>query len=153
MGKIETTAQDTRKISRVRTHKAIPLAVAMSVTIGVAQAGAHEPHVCPPGTNDTPALAAHVHQKDLLKMPFRKVFKAGQRLFVTDFNACDGAGRPGTNGGIVPRTPNPLRVRASRGSLRPMPTHAPAAITNRSLAAPEILSQMFSFWRKTQFPL
>jgi hypothetical protein len=40
-------------------------------------------------------------------MPFRKVFNAGQRLFVTDFNACDGAGRPGTNGGIVPRTPDP----------------------------------------------
>ena len=91
----------------MRTHKTIPLAVALSVTIGVAQASAHEPHVCPPGINDTPALATHVHQKDLLKMPFRKVFSAGQRLFVTDFNACDGAGRPGTNGGIVLRTPNP----------------------------------------------
>jgi hypothetical protein len=40
-------------------------------------------------------------------MPFRKVFDAGQRLFVTDFNACDGAGLPGTNGGIAPRTPDP----------------------------------------------
>ncbi len=91
----------------MRTHKTIPLAVALSVTIGVAQASAHEPHVCPPGINDTPALAAHIHQKDLLKMPFKKVFSTGQRLFVTDFNACDGAGRPGTNGGIVLRTPNP----------------------------------------------
>jgi hypothetical protein len=60
----------------------------------------------PPGINDTPALAAHVHQKDLLKMPFRKVFNVGQRLFVADFNSCDGAGRPGTNGGIVPRRPD-----------------------------------------------
>ncbi len=42
----------------MRAHQAIPLAVALSVTIGVAQAGAHEPHVCPPGINDTPALAA-----------------------------------------------------------------------------------------------
>jgi hypothetical protein len=71
----------------VRAQQAIPLAIALSVTIGAARVGAHEPHVCPPGINDTPALAAHVHQKDLLKMPFRKVFNAGQRLFVTDFNA------------------------------------------------------------------
>jgi len=107
--------------------------------------------VCPPGINDTPALAAHVHQKDLLKMPFRKVFNAGQRLFVTDFNACDGAGRPGTNGGIARARLILLRVRVSRASLRPRPTHAPGATANRSQAAPEILLQMSSFWRKTQF--
>jgi len=135
----------------MRAHQAIPLAVALSVTIGVAQVGAHEPHVCPPGINDTPALAAHVHQKDLLKMPFRKVFDAGQRLFVTDFNACDGAGRPGTNGGIARARLILLRVRVSRASLRPRPTHAPAVTTNHSQAALEILSQMSSFWRKTQF--
>ncbi len=41
-------------------------------------------------------------------MPFSKVFAAGQVLFVTNFNACDGAGRPGTNGGLMPRTSDPL---------------------------------------------
>src|SRR5260370_42571304 len=50
-------------------------------------------------------------------MPFKKVFNAGQRLFVADFNACDGAGRPGTNGGIGSRTPDPAEgPRFTRGS-------------------------------------
>jgi hypothetical protein len=66
-----------------------------------------EPRVCPPGINDTPALPVHFAQADILRMPFPAVFAAGQRLFVTDFNVCDGAGRPGTTGGVKPRTPDP----------------------------------------------
>jgi hypothetical protein len=81
--------------------------VALLLAIYVSQAGAHEPHVCPPGINDAPALPGHLHQQDLLKMSFPRVFAAGQRIFATNFNACDGAGRPGTNGGITPRTPDP----------------------------------------------
>ena len=84
------------------------MAVALSVTIGVPPVRAHQPHVCPPGINDTPALSAHLNQTDVLKLPFREVFAAGQRIFVTNFNVCDGAGRPGTNGGVKPRTPDPM---------------------------------------------
>jgi hypothetical protein len=71
-------------------------------------AAAHTPHVCRPGVNDAPTFSAHQQQSDLLKMPFDQVFDIGQSLFVDDFNQCDGAGRPGTNGAITERTPDPL---------------------------------------------
>ncbi|HLK10329.1 MAG TPA: di-heme oxidoredictase family protein [Candidatus Binatia bacterium] len=70
-------------------------------------AGAIESRTCPSGINDTPALGVHLSQADVLRMPFPQVVAAGQRIFVTDFNVCDGAGRPGTNGGVKPRTPDP----------------------------------------------
>ncbi len=108
--------------------------------------------MCPPGINDTPALAAHVHQKDLLKMPFRKVFNAGQRLFVTDFNACDDAGRPGTNGGIAPRTPDPAGGPRFTRVSAPEADSCAGCHNQPQSGALEILSQMPSFWRKTQFP-
>jgi hypothetical protein len=41
-------------------------------------------------------------------MSFPAVFKAGQTIFTTNFNECDGAGRPGTNGGVTSRTADPL---------------------------------------------
>jgi hypothetical protein len=84
------------------------LGVMVVPMIHVSPARAHQPHGCPPGVNDAPALAAHLEQDDVVKMPFSKVFAAGQVLFVTNFNACDGAGRPGTNGGVTPRTPDSL---------------------------------------------
>jgi hypothetical protein len=62
---------------------------------------------CPPGINDAPALPVHFTQADILRMPVPAVVAAGRQLFVTDFNVCDGAGRPGTNGGVTPRTPDP----------------------------------------------
>ena len=71
-------------------------------------AAAHTPHICPPGVNDAPTFVAHQQQHDLLKMRFEHVFEIGQRLFIDDFNQCDGAGRPGTNGGIAARRPDPL---------------------------------------------
>lgn len=73
-------------------------------------AQAHEPHSCPAGFNDTPAMSRHLEQRDIAKgrLSFEQVFDAGQQLFVTDFNICDGAGRPGTTGGVTPRTPDPL---------------------------------------------
>jgi hypothetical protein len=70
-------------------------------------ARAVEPRRCPSGINDTPAMPVHFEQADILRMPFAQVFALGQRIFVTDFNACDGAGRPGTTGGVAPRTPDP----------------------------------------------
>ena len=62
---------------------------------------------CPPGFNDTPAMPAHYGQPTILKMPQNKVFALGQQIFVTNFNACDGAGRPATTGTGAPRTANP----------------------------------------------
>src|SRR5262249_34123258 len=73
----------------------------------VAPAWPMELRSCPPGINDAPALPVHFTQADILQMPFLAVVAAGRRLFVTDFNVCDGAGRPGTNGGVTPRTPDP----------------------------------------------
>jgi cytochrome c peroxidase len=63
---------------------------------------------CPAGFNDTPAMPAHYSQPSVLGMPFQRVFSLGQQIFVTNFNACDGAGRPATTGTGAPRTPDPL---------------------------------------------
>lgn len=72
---------------------------------------------CPPGFNDTPAMPVHFEQASVLRMSLGQIFAAGQRVFVTDFNACDGAGRPGTTGSGAPRTPDPvLRPRFTRVS-------------------------------------
>jgi hypothetical protein len=37
-------------------------------------------------------MAGHLDQATVIKMPFGKIFAAGQVRFVTNFNACDGAG-------------------------------------------------------------
>jgi hypothetical protein len=74
-------------------------------------------NACPPGFNDTPALAAHLNQADIAsgKLTFAQVFDFGRQLFITNFNKCDGAGRPGTAAQVgshgigSPRTPDPLK--------------------------------------------
>ena len=86
-----------------RVH-ALPIITLLAIA---APARAFTARVCPPGVNDAPALPVHFTQADVLGMPFPKVFAAGRQLFVTDFNVCDGAGRPGTNGGIQPRPIDP----------------------------------------------
>jgi hypothetical protein len=63
---------------------------------------------CPPGFNDTPAMPRHYSQSTVLNMPLNLVFALGQQTFVTDFNACDGAGRPATTGTGAARTPGPV---------------------------------------------
>jgi hypothetical protein len=63
---------------------------------------------CPPGFNDTPAMAAHFGQATILGMPLNQVFALGQQTFVTNFNACDGAGRPATTGTGAARTADPV---------------------------------------------
>jgi hypothetical protein len=50
-------------------------------------AAAHEIRACPAGINDTPAMAEHFDQADVLQMPFPRIFALGQSIFVTDFNA------------------------------------------------------------------
>ena len=84
------------------------LPVMSALLILARPAAAHEIRTCPAGINDTPAMAEHFDQPDILQMPFPLIFALGQNIFVTDFYACDGAGRPGTNGGATSRTPNPL---------------------------------------------
>src|SRR5689334_17433630 len=83
------------------------LVLLVSMMALAAPAPAFERRSCPPGINDAPAMPVHFEQTDILRMRFARVFALGQRIFVTDFNACDGAGRPGTNGGVAPRTPDP----------------------------------------------
>jgi hypothetical protein len=91
------------------TNLARVLTFLMGLMVVIARpAAAHTPHTCPPGINDEPTFLAHLEQSDVLNLSFPEVFNAGQRLFVDDMNECDGAGRPGTNGGITPRTPDPL---------------------------------------------
>ena len=63
---------------------------------------------CPPGFNDTPAMPKHYSQTTILNMPLNQVFALGQQTFVTDFNACDGAGRPATTGTGAARTSDPV---------------------------------------------
>jgi hypothetical protein len=62
---------------------------------------------CPAGFNDFPAMPSHFDQANVVRMPLEKVFAAGQQIFVTNFNACDGAGRPATSGTGIPRPPDP----------------------------------------------
>ncbi|MGA8644486.1 hypothetical protein [Candidatus Binatus sp.] len=62
---------------------------------------------CPPGLNDTPAMPQHYGQATILNMPLNRVFAIGQQTFITNFNACDGAGRPATTGTGAERTPDP----------------------------------------------
>src|SRR5262249_51358269 len=96
-----TSTEEERHMTRVH---ALPIITLLAIA---APARPFTAGVCPPGVNDAPALPVHFTQADVLGMPFPKVFAAGRRLFVTDFNVCDGAGRPGTNGGIQPRPIDP----------------------------------------------
>jgi hypothetical protein len=83
----------------------------------VSTINAQIPNACPPGFNDTPALRTHLNQADIAsgKLSFAQIFRFGQQLFVTNFNFCDGAGRPastaaaGSHGVGVSRTPDALR--------------------------------------------
>jgi hypothetical protein len=47
-----------------------------------------------------PALSTHMSQDDIAagKVSFPQIFNFGQQLFTTNFNKCDGAGRPGSTG-------------------------------------------------------
>jgi hypothetical protein len=83
---------------------------------------------CPVGFNDMPAMSTHYDQSSILKLPLVQVFGAGQRIFVTDFNICDGAGRPSTTGAGSARAIDPLQrprfTRARCEFVRRMPRTA-----------------------------
>ncbi len=83
------------KIARALTIVAIAiLAVAKSAPVSA------QVNTCPSGFNDAPALASHINQADIVagKYSFKKIFAFGRQLFTTNFNKCDGAGRPARNG-------------------------------------------------------
>ncbi|MGC2305239.1 hypothetical protein [Candidatus Binatus sp.] len=63
---------------------------------------------CPSGFNDAPAMPTHHGQATILGMPLNRVSALGQQIFVTNFNACDGAGRPATTGTGAARTADPV---------------------------------------------
>jgi hypothetical protein len=106
--------QEDHVLPTVRLSAGFVVATALLMTARTANA---QQNNCPPGISDTPALLkSHLSQADLAagKIPFKDVFRFGQLLFITNFNKCDGAGRPGTNGaaglhGVGDlRTPDPL---------------------------------------------
>ena len=81
------------------------LAVCLPVLSPWAVSAYAQTRSCPRGFNDTPAMPVHFDQASVLRMSLGQIFAAGQRIFVTNFNACDGAGRPGTTGAGAQRTP------------------------------------------------
>lgn len=75
---------------------------------GPMHGNAHEPHECPPGFPDAPALSQHIAHEDIVGgvLPLEQVFDAGEELFTVVFNTCDGQGRPGTTGTGEARDPH-----------------------------------------------
>ena len=98
--------QRNRRASRSHKSRRLFRLLLFMVTLLPVTAFAQE-RACPAGFNDFPAMPSHFDQASVIKMPLKEVFAAGQQIFVTNFNACDGAGRPGTTGIGTPRTPNP----------------------------------------------
>ena len=63
-----------------------------------------------PGIRDFPAMPAHLNQADIVsgKTPLADVIAHGLTLLITNFNRCDGQGRPTATGNAVPeRRPLP----------------------------------------------
>jgi mono/diheme cytochrome c family protein len=85
----------------------VVLGVAWALTGTPGPLNAHEPHVCPEGFPDTPALSEHVDQSaiDDGSMNFDEIVRAGREVIFAPVNTCDGQGRPGTTGDGVPRDP------------------------------------------------
>ena len=100
----------------MRTCKGICLALFTAVVLGLPSVVfAHEPHECPEGFPDAPAFSGHVNQSDIDSgtLTFSDIVKAGEILFHTMFNACDGQGRPAATGNgqqREPAAPNFLRT-------------------------------------------
>ena len=82
-----------------------------------ADEGIHYLHLCPEGYPESSAFSQHVEQQALESgaIPFNEILDIGELLFITDFNACDGQGRPATTGGGDKRDPSnqPAFIRTS----------------------------------------
>ena len=89
-----------------------------------------------PGIQDFRAGPAHLDQADIVsgRMPFSEVLATGLTLLITNFNRCDGQGRPGATGRDIPENGRcrPRSFNSSRGHPASKRCPAPAATTNRS---------------------
>ena len=65
-------------------------------------------NACPLDIPDRPELTQHLEQDDIVNgvLSFEEVFEHGRILFITNFNRCDGQGRPSTTGTGNHREPN-----------------------------------------------
>jgi len=89
--------QEDHVLPTAKLAAGLGVGLALLIVTGPATA---QQNSCPPGISDTPALSSHLDQADLAsgKIKFAEAFRFGHKLFITNFNKCDGAGRPGTNG-------------------------------------------------------
>lgn len=81
-----------------------------------AATSAHYDHRCPEGFPDTPMLPGHIEHADIVsgRLNLDKIRTAGRTLFVTQFNLCDGQGRPAATGAGEKRVPDqPHFIRTS----------------------------------------
>jgi hypothetical protein len=87
----------SRRIPRRPSSRSLAILAALVVVVAADPPGA-QANACPPGFNDTPALTTHMSHAAIASggVSFRQVFNFGRILFTTNFNVCDGAGRPGT---------------------------------------------------------
>jgi hypothetical protein len=109
----------SRGVRRARVPRSGWLTTAtLFLVLAQAPDGHAQPNnACPPGFNDIRALAQHMNQSDIVNgtVSFADLFNFGQQLFTTNFNKCDGAGRPGrtatagVHGVGSPRTPDPFK--------------------------------------------
>jgi hypothetical protein len=89
------------------------------VLLGFAiQVSAHDPHICPPGFPDAPAIEyGHLEQSQIVNgdVSLETVMEVGQEWFDAVLNYCDGQGRPATTGGGAKRLPadQPAFIRTS----------------------------------------
>ena len=82
-----------------------------------ADEGIHYLYGCPEGYPEPPAFTQHIEQASINNgdVSLAELLEIGERLFITDFNACDGQGRPATTGGGDKRDPanQPAFIRTS----------------------------------------
>jgi hypothetical protein len=91
-------------------------ALALIFIFFTSSAEAHQPHECPPGDPESPALPGHLSQDELMagRYRFDEIIATGQEIFEAVFNRCDGQGRPATTGGGEKRQPDePFFIRTS----------------------------------------
>src|SRR5262245_35601323 len=71
---------------------------------------------CPPNFPELPVLGQHIEESAITygTLNFEQIRAAGGRLFTSQFNICDGLGRPATTGGGKKRQPTqPFFIRTS----------------------------------------
>ena len=96
-----------------------------SVTTAHAQAS---PDCLVPGIRDVPAMPAHLDQADIVsgKVPLGDVIADGLTLMITNFNRCDGRGRPAATGNFLPeQRPLPWNFMRYSGDCAPFPPLQP----------------------------